>query len=149
MSREVSGISPPLSSELLSYQLYKPTQGRLTRQVTCGSIWAAVAVGCWRMWVYMVGLNLTPDYAWLRFALPFTMLAVGGWIGFRLVNWPRFADFLISVEAELKKVSWPSRGELIRASVVVICTIVFLSLLLFSFDIFWDLVGKLLRMVFR
>lgn len=30
---------------------------------------------------------------------------VGIWFGYRLVNWPRFADFLISVEAELNKVS--------------------------------------------
>jgi preprotein translocase subunit SecE len=148
MSREVTGISPPLSSELLSAQLYKPTQGRLTRQVTCGSIWAAIAIGSWRLWVTLTG-KFSPEYAWVQIAAPLVVLLIGGWIGFRLVNWPRFADFLISVEAELKKVSWPTRGELIRASGVVICTIVFLSLLLFGVDIFWDAVGRLLRIVFR
>ena len=40
---------------------------------------------------------------------------VGVWLGYRLVNIPRFADFLIAVEAEMNKVSWPSRGELIRS----------------------------------
>ena len=42
---------------------------------------------------------------------------------FRLVNLPKFADFLIAVEAEMNKVSWPTRTELFRSSVVVIVTI--------------------------
>ena len=35
----------------------------------------------------------------------------------------QFADFLIAVEAEMTKVSWPSRGELVRSSIVVILVI--------------------------
>ena len=34
-----------------------------------------------------------------------------------VVNLPVFADFLIAVEAEMNKVSWPTRGELFRGSV--------------------------------
>jgi preprotein translocase subunit SecE len=136
-------MSPPLSSELVSAQVYKPTQGRLTRQITCGSIWLAVALGCHRLWVTLNG-RVPEVWHW---AIPFVALVIGGWVGFRLVNWPRFADFLISVEAELKKVSWPTRGELIRASAVVIFTILFMAVLMFGFDIFWDLVGRALRFV--
>ena len=33
---------------------------------------------------------------------------------------PAFADFLIAVEAEMNKVSWPTRTELFRGSMVVI-----------------------------
>ena len=62
---------------------------------------------------------------------------VGCWIGYRLVNWPKFADFLISVEAELNKVSWPTQRELVRASIVVIFTILFLSAILFGYDALW------------
>ena len=47
---------------------------------------------------------------------------------------PRFADFLISVEAEMNKVSWPSRGELYRASLVVIVVIFLLVAILFGYD---------------
>ena len=36
------------------------------------------------------------------------LLLLGLWIGYRLVNMPQFADFLIAVEAEMNKVSWPS-----------------------------------------
>jgi preprotein translocase subunit SecE len=58
-------------------------------------------------------------------------------VSFRLVNMPRFADFLIAVEAEMYKVSWPSRTELIRSSLVVIFVIFALSVVLFGFDAFW------------
>ena len=47
-------------------------------------------------------------------------MAVAGWICYRLVNFPGFADFLIAVEAEMNKVSWPTRTELFRASMVVL-----------------------------
>ena len=63
---------------------------------------------------------------------------LGMWFGYRLVNWPTFADFLISVEAELNKVSWPTQKELIRASLVVIFTILFLSIILFAYDALWE-----------
>ena len=62
------------------------------------------------------------------------MLALGAWISFRIVNLPKFADFLISVEAEMNKVSWPTSGELWRASMVVIAVIFFLAGLLFFYD---------------
>jgi preprotein translocase subunit SecE len=65
------------------------------------------------------------------------VLVVGVWIAYRLVNMPRFADFLISVEAEMNKVSWPTRPELIRASLVVLFTIFFLAAVLFVFDLGW------------
>ena len=63
------------------------------------------------------------------------LLAVGLWASFRIVQMPTFADFLISVEGEMNKVSWPSRGELFRASLVVILVIFFLAALLFAYDL--------------
>ena len=73
----------------------------------------------------------------LRFGLPGLLLAAGWWFSYRIVNFPAFADFLIAVEVEMNKVSWPSRSELIRASTVVLVVIVSLALLLAAFDIVW------------
>ena len=70
---------------------------------------------------------------------------VGMWLAFRLVNMPSFADFLIAVEAEMNKVSWPTRSELVRSSIVVILTIFFLAAMLFGFDLFWSILLHLLR----
>jgi preprotein translocase subunit SecE len=75
------------------------------------------------------------------------LLAVGLWLGFRIVNYPSFADFLIAVEAEMNKVSWPSRGELFRSSVVVIVVIFGLAAILLAYDIFWKAVLKFLGIV--
>ena len=69
---------------------------------------------------------------------PILIALFGSWLGYRLVNLPRFADFLIAVEAEMSKVSWPSRGELFRSSLVVICVIIILAVSLFSFDLIWQ-----------
>jgi len=73
-----------------------------------------------------------------RYVLPIFLVALGMWFSYRVVNWPRFADFLISVEAEMTKVSWPTKTELYRASMVVIFTMAFLALLLFAYDLIWQ-----------
>jgi preprotein translocase subunit SecE len=70
--------------------------------------------------------------------IPAVLIAIGIWTGFRVVNWPRFADFLIAVEAEMNKVTWPGKDELVRAAFVVIFTIFFLAVSLFLFDIIWQ-----------
>jgi len=58
-------------------------------------------------------------------------------VAFRLVNVPQFADFLIAVEAEMKKISWPTLQECFRAAAVVIVTMFMLAALLFAYDRFW------------
>ena len=73
----------------------------------------------------------------LRYAVPGLLLALGLWIAYRLVNMATFADFLIAVEAEVNKVSWPTRHELIRASIVVLVLIIFLAVILLVFDFIW------------
>jgi len=70
----------------------------------------------------------------LQYYVPAIFLAVGLWASFRVIQMPAFADFLISVEGEMNKVSWPARGELFRASLVVILVIFFLAALLFLYD---------------
>ena len=64
------------------------------------------------------------------------------WVSYRVVNLPSFADFLIAVEAEMNKVSWPTRGELFRASMVVLICIIFLAIILFGYDIFWQMIFR-------
>ena len=70
------------------------------------------------------------------------VLVVGSWLAYRIVNVPKFADFLIAVEAEMAKVSWPTRTELYRQSMVVIAVIFILVLLLFTFDLIWGTLFK-------
>ena len=70
--------------------------------------------------------------------VPSVIIVVGLWLCFRLVNMPKFADFLIGVEGEMSKVTWPTRIELFRGSVVVIVTLVALAFMLMVFDLVWS-----------
>lgn len=107
---------------------YKRSQGKVARNVTLYAMVAIVAAGAWL-------LSARGEGEVQQYIIPMVVLGVGWWIAHRIVNFPRFADFLISVEAEMNKVSWPSRSELWRASIVVIVVIFFLAGLLFAYDI--------------
>jgi len=126
-------------SELIRTSIYKRSQGRITRQVTWAALAIAMALGLWRLNVELSLAEWAADLnqSGFQFWLPGLLLAAGFWASYRLVNVPAFADFLIAVEAEMNKVSWPTRSELIRASLVVLVTIFVLAAILASFDLFW------------
>jgi len=138
VSRDIAGSndSRPLTSELFQTTVYKPNQGRIVRQLTALASWIVIGLGCWSLYSTLrgsmeAGSLLVP-------AIPGVVLIAGLWFGYRVVHWPRFADFLIAVEAEMKKVTWPGKDELIRASIVVMFTIFFLAMALFMFDVIWQ-----------
>ncbi len=117
---------------LLQTGLYKRNQGRITRQLTFAALAAGAAIGCWRLAVILIDQG--PG---LQFGIPLAIFAAAVWVSFRVVNYPKFADFLIAVEAEMAKVSWPTRHELIRSSIVVIALIIGLAIVLGLYDVFW------------
>lgn len=130
-----SSNSSPFFAELFRSEIYKRTQGTIVRQVTCLAIWVVLFLGCWSLKDALTGALGNGK---VELAIPGVLFLVGVWVAYRLVNWPRFADFLIAVEAEMNKVSWPAKAELIRASIVVIFTIFFLAMSLFTFDAVWE-----------
>ncbi|WP_428307216.1 preprotein translocase subunit SecE [Lacipirellula sp.] len=143
---------------------YKRNQGKVARQATFFALLAVAAVGAWTMssgatpefGAYFVPPALRDKIApavVARYVLPMIVLAIGAWAAFRVVNMPKFAEFLISVENEMGKVSWPSRGELFRASMVVLVVIFFMTAILLGYDLFlkWfigvllDVFGKIVN----
>ena len=127
--------------ELFKFSLYKRTQGRIARQVTFGALAVIFVLGAWCLNDYYSNRGTTE-----RVVVPLLMLAIGLWASFRIVQLPSFADFLISVEAEMSKVTWPSRRELVRSSIVVILMIFILAITLFAFDLAWRaILGPLLH----
>jgi len=116
--------------------VYKRSQGRIVRQVTFAALALTLLIGLWRLGRTLQGYgDIFP--AWVCIVLPAVLAVAGLWVAYRAVNLPAFADFLIAVEAEMNKVSWPSRGELFRWSVVVIVVIFAIGLLLAAFDFCW------------
>jgi preprotein translocase subunit SecE len=115
--------------EFFRFGRYKRNQGQIARRVTFGALALIVVLGCWRMSQYY-----SDQAPVLHYYVPLAFMAIGLWASFRVVQMPAFADFLISVEGEMNKVSWPSRSELFRATVVVILVVFFLAALLFAYD---------------
>lgn len=142
-TKEAAGGS--LLGDLLNPGLYKRSQGRIARQLTFASLAIAVAVGCWRLevtlqtWAWVKNWARSMDVSTVVLApvIALVLFAPLVWICYRIVNIPRFADFLIAVEAEMNKVSWPSRTELIRASLVVLFVVFLLAAVLFVYDFAW------------
>lgn len=118
--------------ELVRTGIYKRSQGRITRQVTFAAVVVAISLGLWQLTEALRGFGIA-----VQFGVPAALLVSGLWCVYRLVNVPAFADFLIAVEAEMNKVSWPTRPELVRASIVVLITIFSLATILYSYDAFW------------
>jgi preprotein translocase subunit SecE len=133
--------------ELARVGLYKRTQGRVTRQVTAAALFVTIALGCWRLVDTLEGWKWLQARAMgLEYVIPGVLMALGAWLSYRLVNHPPFADFLIAVEAEMAKVSWPSRRELVRATIVVLVTMLVLTVMLYVYDTVWSLLlDKLLN----
>jgi preprotein translocase subunit SecE len=124
--------------DMFQIGLYKRNQGRITRQLTFAALALIVGLGAWRLYEFFA------PSAFTNYGLPWILGIAGVWLSFRVVNMPRFADFLIAVEAEMSKVSWPTRKELFRGSVVVIVTIVVLAAVLYIFDFVWAFLLRLL-----
>jgi preprotein translocase subunit SecE len=132
--------NPGLMATMLQVGFYKPLQGRIVRQVTFVVVGIISLMIAWNI----ASLPTVRDAfsgSMFVFGLIFTLM--GLWFAFRLVNYPVFADFLIAVEAEMNKVSWPTWPELWKASMVVIFVIFAMALALWVFDLVWSFVFTL------
>lgn len=127
-----------LFAEMFSIGLYKRNQGKQVRQVT------GVTVAIFFLIAASTLSNNLPvkSVEILRVGLPMLIGAVGAWFAYRVVNYAPVADFLIAVQSEMDKVSWPSWPQLWRATVVVLVTMVFLAVSLFLFDIIWQYIFR-------
>ncbi len=136
------GASVGFWSELFRFGLYKPNQGRIVRQVTFLAFAIIACLAVYEMYrTNWLGNFFTGSQYFVFIAL----CSLGIWFSYRVVNYSVFADFLIAVEAEMNKVSWPSKTELWNASVVVMFVIFAMAALLFAFDVIWSKVFQLLR----
>jgi preprotein translocase SecE subunit len=136
---------------------YKPGQGRMMRRATLLAAMGLIAGAAFHFWG-PIQAGMTGAWTWV---VPFTvpLSGIGGWefviarmpglsltvvfgglalwLTFRAVQFPWFADFLISAEAELNKVTWSTRKQLTRDTIVVLVVTFLLTAFLLLMDIFW------------
>jgi len=111
----------------MRFDIYKRGQGKYTR--LCSAFGAAiiVALGSWRLYKILDGNNLNQ---WVSTMVPAGVLLVFCLLIFWLVNKHSVADFMISAEGEIKKVSWSSRKEIAASTFIVISLVIFMGVLL-------------------
>jgi preprotein translocase subunit SecE len=139
-----SGGAPPgqftlFLVNLARADLYKPMQGWYARLYTALGLGLILATGAWRVYESSIEFQAV----W-RIGLPALFAAVLGWVVFRIIHFPPFAEFLIATEAEMNKVSWTNKEDLLRATTVVLTTVVMMTIFLFLVDTLWT---ALLRMI--
>ncbi len=116
----------------MGLQIYKRGQGKNTR------LWAALTaatiagIGCLQLYKKLAGTEFDE---WVIYFVPAGLFALLGAVVFWLTNKPSLADFLISAEGELKKVSWSTRQEIIVSTVIVIAVVIIMAGLLGATDL--------------
>lgn len=123
--------------------LYKKNQGRVARQLVAGAGAIAICLLGWSMNQTLLADMATP----VRTGVTLAFVALGLWAVYRAVNLPQFAEFLIEVQHEMAKVSWPTWPNLKRSTAVVLFTMGLLSVVLFCYDVIWHWFLKLIHVL--
>lgn len=133
-------------------EFYKKGQGSVGRLLALASVAALLLWGGYTLWTTLQGSftlsrvvlsvpHVGLDITWALVISIAVVLACGYGLVW-LLNRPRTVDLLIETEAEMKKVSWPSRSEAWNSSVVVVVTVVVLMGLLFLYDFVLNFILK-------
>jgi len=119
------------------FEVYKKGQGVAARWVAAVALGALAVFGCYTLQDFLSGFTFASSsisLGFMQLSLSMLLSAVAFVVAVVLVvlilNHKRLVDYLISSEVELRKVSWPTRTELKRQTMVVIATIIFFAVML-------------------
>ena len=142
--------------------LYKPNQGAYARATAAGALllvdllasvrffqWAAIE----RKFSFF-GLQVPFGFIWagvlfVGLAVVIAVFTAGYSTGIRGIDAKTrgFVDLLIDTQAELQKVSWPDRDELVRSTTVVLVCMLVLGVFLFGVDLLLSNTMKLINVL--
>ncbi len=118
----------------MAFSIYKPGQGYWTRMLSAVGAGMLVAAGAAWLWRELGTLE-TDNTLYVQGAAVAVMIFGIGLLLMWIMNKPNVVEFMIATEAEMKKVSWPSRRELISLTILVIGGTILVAALLFGIDI--------------
>ena len=131
----------------MALRFYKHGQGKLSRGIAALGIGLLGGFGCHRLYYWLGGFKTFREEISLFKGLlgtdilitPALLVSIGALIVLTVgiyifSNHPQVADFLLDTEAEMKKISWPSRNEIIGSSMVVLVVVVLLGLYILLVD---------------
>jgi preprotein translocase subunit SecE len=120
---------------------YKWGQAKDTRLYSAVALAVLAGIGCWRLYDKLQGtLDVTQSAGlWISATVPLGLFALISAFLYWLVNQPTVADFMISAEGELKKVSFSSRKEIVTSTFVVIIVVFLMAFMLGAADFIFDM----------
>jgi preprotein translocase subunit SecE len=121
------------------FDLYKANQGKNTRLFSGFGLAIIVALGCWQLYQQLQAWNLNP---WIVTLVPVGLFAGLAILIFILSNQHKVADFMISAEGEIKKVSWSTRQEIYASTLIVIIVVICMAVLLGVTDLCFEYIFK-------
>ena len=121
----------------MAFNIYKRGQGYYTRLYTAFAIFVIAAFGCYALYGKLNGANI-----WVETLVPTAVCVVFGLFAYWLVNKPNVADFMISAEGEIKKVSWSSRKEIIASTFIVIIVVMAMAGMLWVTDMAFQMLFR-------
>jgi preprotein translocase SecE subunit len=115
------------------FTIYKPGQGKWVRWGTVAG--AALLAGLGAYWLGHQQQDLSQLGLPWQIAAAAIWLVLWAWATFWFVNSPKYGEFLIMTESEMRKVTWPKRQDVTIAVKIVILLTFLLGLMLGLVDV--------------
>jgi len=112
---------------IMAFDIYKRGQGKYTRLYSAFGGILIVGLGCFQLYTKLQALDLG---LWVETMVPVALFMILSVLVLWIVNRPTVADFMISAEGEMKKVSWSSKKEIAVSTFVVIVVVVGMAAIL-------------------
>jgi len=122
----------------MAFEIYKKGQGKYTRLWSAFAVAIVVGIGCFRLYQKLEAASFgvsAKTMLWIATMVPAGLFVILALVIFWLVNKGSVADFMISAEGEMKKVSWSSKQEITVSTFVVIAVVVIMAALLGTTDV--------------
>ncbi len=106
----------------MSVGIYKQGQGYWVRLMSAIGFGLLVMMGVIWLWDQLAGVRIgTLEPVYVQGGISVIVIAICGLIGYQLIGRkPKFIDFMIATEGEMRKVNWSTRREIFGSTILVI-----------------------------
>ncbi len=129
----------------MSATIYKSGQGYWVRMMSAIGFFTLVLMGIVWLTDQLAGVQITDiEPVYIQGGVAILTFVIFGLIGYHFIGRrPKFVDFMIATEGEMRKVNWSTRREIVGSTILVILLTLFIALfcqladLLFSWFFQW------------
>ena len=114
----------------MSVGIYKQGQGYWVRLMSAIGFGLLVMMGLVWLWDQLSGIQIGEiESVYVQGSIAIIVVTFFGLIGYHLIGRrPKFVDFMIATEGEMRKVNWSTKREIIGSTVLVILLTIFIAI---------------------